>query len=102
MDSWIDLMRYKAPGTVVILVFIPLALLVTGCSGAHAEDPAAGAPPAARVVPFPDAALFTVDHPEQSPLSAATARPATSELAVTGAVTPDISKQVPVPSLATG
>jgi cobalt-zinc-cadmium efflux system membrane fusion protein len=54
------------------------------------------------VVPFPDATLFSVDHPEQFPLAAATAHPATSELVVTGVVAPDVSKQVPVPSLATG
>jgi len=31
-------------------------------------DTADGAPPPAKVVPFADAALFTVDHPEQFPL----------------------------------
>jgi membrane fusion protein, heavy metal efflux system len=43
-----------------------------------------------------------VDHPEQFPLAAATERPATSELVVTGTVTPDIARNVPVISLATG
>ena len=62
----------------------------------------AEAPPAPNVVPVADAALFTVARPDQFPLAAATARPATSELIVTGTVTPDVSKQVPVPSLATG
>jgi cobalt-zinc-cadmium efflux system membrane fusion protein len=65
-------------------------------------DPAAGAPPPANVVVTPDASLFTVDRPDQFPLATATARPTTSELVVTGTVTPDVSKQVPVPSLATG
>jgi cobalt-zinc-cadmium efflux system membrane fusion protein len=46
--------------------------------------------------------LFTVDHPEQFPLATATAHPTTSELIVTGTVTPDISRNVPVVSLASG
>jgi membrane fusion protein, heavy metal efflux system len=49
-----------------------------------------------------DAALFSVDHPEQFPLAQATARAATSELVVTGTVTPDVSRNVPVVSLASG
>jgi cobalt-zinc-cadmium efflux system membrane fusion protein len=43
-----------------------------------------------------------VDHPEQFPLAAATARSATSELVVTGTVTPDVARNVPVVSLASG
>src|SRR6202021_903283 len=65
-------------------------------------DPGAGAPPTANVVPFPDVALFTVEHPEQFPLATATEHATTSELVVTGTVTPDISRTVPVISLATG
>jgi len=45
---------------------------------------------------------FTVDHPERFPLVAAGDYVATPELNVTGNVSPDISRQVPVPSLATG
>ena len=59
-------------------------------------------PPEAKVVPAPDASLFTVDHPEQFPLAAATEHPTTSELVVTGTVTPDVSRNVPVVSLASG
>src|SRR3984957_10377413 len=96
------LMKFKGPGIVLLLVSIPATLMVTSCGNVHAEDPSAGLPPAAKVVPFGDAALFTVDHPEQFPLAAATEHPTASELVVTGTVTPDVSKQVPVPSLATG
>ena len=45
---------------------------------------------------------FTVDHPERFPLVTAGDYVATPELNVTGNVSPDISRQVPVPSLATG
>lgn len=94
-------MKHKGPGIVLLLVCFSV-LTLTSCGNVRAADPAAGLPPDAKVVPFPDAALFTVDHPEQFPLATATERPATSELVVTGTVTPDVSKQVPVPSLATG
>jgi membrane fusion protein, heavy metal efflux system len=95
-------MKYDLPGLTLAIIAVPLVLASTGCSGAHAQDPSAGLPPQAKVVPFADAALFTVDHPEQFPLATATEHPTASELVVTGTVTPDVSKQVPVPSLATG
>jgi cobalt-zinc-cadmium efflux system membrane fusion protein len=95
-------MTLKNPGITLLLFLVPVVLTVTGCSKGQAEDAAAGVPAPAKVVPFPDAALFSVDHPEQFPLATATAHPTTSELVVTGTVTPDVSKQVPVPSLATG
>jgi membrane fusion protein, heavy metal efflux system len=80
---------------------IPLLLTLGGCSRAQG-DPAAGAPPPANIVPAADPTLFTVDHPEQFPLAAATEHPTTSELVVTATVTPDIARNVPVISLATG
>jgi len=83
----------------LVLSFASL-LALAGCT-AHA-DPAAEAPPPANVVPGADPSLFTVDHPEQFPLTAAVERPTTSELVVTGAVTPDVARNVPVVSLASG
>src|SRR5271169_6582282 len=68
-------------------------LALVGCT-AHA-DPAAEAPPPANIVPGADPSLFTVDHPEQFPLAAAVQHLATSELVVTGAVTPDVARNVP-------
>jgi cobalt-zinc-cadmium efflux system membrane fusion protein len=75
-------------------------LLLAGCN-AHA-DPAEEAPPPANIVPAVDPSLFTVDHPEQFPLATAVERPSTSELVVTGAVTPDVARSIPVVSLASG
>jgi cobalt-zinc-cadmium efflux system membrane fusion protein len=75
-------------------------LVLAGCT-AHA-DPAAEAPPPANIVPGADPVLFTVDHPEQFPLETAVERPSTSELVVTGTVAPDIARNVPVVSLASG
>jgi cobalt-zinc-cadmium efflux system membrane fusion protein len=56
----------------------------------------------AKVVPDMDANSFKVDHPEQYPLAAAGEYAATPVLNVTGVVNPDVSRQVPVPSLASG
>ena len=79
---------------------LSLAGLLVGCS-VHA-DPAAEAPPPANIVPGADPSLFAVDHPEQFPLTAAVERSTTSELVVTGTVTPDVARNVPVVSLASG
>ena len=89
---------------IALIASIASCLALAGCGNVHAQGnaAAAGLPPAANVVPFPDAALFSVDHPEQFPVVAATEHTAPSELVVTGTVTPDVSKQVPVPSLASG
>ena len=74
--------------------------LMAGCS--KKNDPAAEAPPPPNVVLAAEPSLFTVDRPEQFPLATATERPAFSELTVTGTVAPDIARNVPVVSLATG
>ncbi|HWX92885.1 MAG TPA: efflux RND transporter periplasmic adaptor subunit, partial [Terriglobales bacterium] len=79
---------------------LTVPLMLWGCNG-HA-DAAAEAPPPPNVVPDVDLNLFAVDHPEQFPLVPAAARPTTSELVATGTVTPDVSRNVPVVSLASG
>jgi membrane fusion protein, heavy metal efflux system len=91
----------------IVLVSFAAMLCLQGCHSVHAQTSAdaattAGAPPDAKVVMAPDASLFSVDHPEQFPLAAAAEHPTTSELVVTGTVTPDVSKNVPVVSLASG
>ncbi len=80
-------------------------LLAAACAhkepGKENPRDATGPVPTA-VVPDLDANDFTVDHPERFPLAAAGEHTAAPELNVTGVVSPDISRQVPVPSLATG
>jgi membrane fusion protein, heavy metal efflux system len=96
-----SLLTSKRLATGLLLLSLAWLPTLNGCSNS-ASDPAAGAPPAAKVVLFPDVALFQVDHPEQFPLAAATQHPTFSELVVTGTVTPDVSRTVPVISLASG
>jgi cobalt-zinc-cadmium efflux system membrane fusion protein len=64
-------------------------------------DSGAGAVPT-TVLPDLDTNNFKVEHPEQFPLATAGEHVAAPELNVTGVVSPDVSRQVPVPSLATG
>ena len=76
-------------------------LLVSGCRKSD-DTPSAGAPPKATVETEQSANLFKPDHPSQFPLAAATAYSSTSSLSVTGSVNPDVSRTVPVISLASG
>jgi cobalt-zinc-cadmium efflux system membrane fusion protein len=73
-----------------------------GCAAKKKADPAAEAPPAAQVESAPDPTNVKVDHPEQFPVVTAIEYSAAPELNVTGTVSPDISRQIPVIALATG
>lgn len=83
------------------LVILPILLLVYGCGTAHGGVDA-GAPPPPRVVPDIDVTLFSVDNPDHFPLATAVEQRKVSELVVTGTITPDVSRSVPVISLASG
>ncbi|MGB7282668.1 MAG: efflux RND transporter periplasmic adaptor subunit [Candidatus Acidiferrum sp.] len=76
-------------------------LVSTGC-GQGSNDPNAGAPPPLRVETAADPNVFQVDHPEKFPLRAAIEHVAASQLSVTATVTPDVSRTVPVVTLASG
>ncbi|MBB5317882.1 efflux RND transporter periplasmic adaptor subunit [Tunturibacter empetritectus] len=88
--------RHPAP-----LLFCFGACLLAGCS-AKPSDPKSEAPPAAVVQPDADPNLIHVDHPDQFTLTAATDYAATSTIQVTGTVNPDISRTIPVISIASG
>ncbi|HZL55832.1 MAG TPA: efflux RND transporter periplasmic adaptor subunit [Bryobacteraceae bacterium] len=79
-----------------------LALLTAGCGKEAKPDPAAEAPPAAQVEHVGETGLIKVEHPEQFPVATASSYSAGSELNVTGVVAADISRAVPVISLASG
>src|SRR6202161_2541664 len=94
-------MKRVSSQTSLFLLGAAALLALAGCKSAQV-DAAAQEPPPAKIVPFGDAALFSVEHPEQFPLAAAAEHPTTSELVVTGTVMPDVSRNVPVVSLASG
>jgi cobalt-zinc-cadmium efflux system membrane fusion protein len=83
-----------------------LALTMIACSSFSAckKDfaPADGAPPTPQVAQAGDMSLVTVDNPSQFTLAIAEKREAFSELSVTGSVLPDVSREIPVISLANG
>jgi cobalt-zinc-cadmium efflux system membrane fusion protein len=87
------------------LTMLPIALAASlamgGCKSEKA-DAAAEAPPPAKVIPALDPSFFAVEHPELYPIATATEYQAPSQLFVTGTVFPDISRTIPVISLASG
>jgi cobalt-zinc-cadmium efflux system membrane fusion protein len=85
---------------VVIATALSLCML-SGCGG-EKHDPAAQAPPPVQVETEGGVSLITVDHPDRFPLTAATRYVSTSTLNVTGTVSPDVSRTIPVISIASG
>jgi membrane fusion protein, heavy metal efflux system len=65
-------------------------------------DPAQGATPAAQVVETGSSGIVTVEKPERFSLAQAGRIDAPETLSVTGSVFPDVSREVPVISLANG
>jgi cobalt-zinc-cadmium efflux system membrane fusion protein len=72
------------------------------CGQTVKADPKAEAPPVAQVVPAGNSSVVTVDHPEQYQVVTAGRYDAAPELNVTGTVNPDVSRNVPVISIASG
>ena len=82
---------------------IGLTVALNGCAGTQAKgDTGDTGPRPASVESDVNPENFRVDHPERFPLATADQRTAAPELNVTGVVSPDITRQVPVPSLVTG
>jgi cobalt-zinc-cadmium efflux system membrane fusion protein len=77
-------------------------LSLSACGGKQQNIGNAGAPPPAKVEKEQDVTLLTVEHPDLFPIYKATAYSAAPTLSVTGTVNPDISRTVPVITLATG
>jgi len=76
------------------------AVILAGCGGKAASG--GGAPPQAKVEQETDVSLLQVEHPEQFPVVQATESLQAPSLTVTGVVSPDVSRTVPVISLASG
>ncbi len=76
--------------------------LLTSCEKKVDASSADTGPRQAVVEQDMDANNFKVDHPDQFPIATAGSYQSTSDLNVTGVVNPDVSRQVPVISLASG
>jgi cobalt-zinc-cadmium efflux system membrane fusion protein len=88
----------------IAIVCLALSLVLNGCGKLQGESGpnADTGPHPATVEPDLNADNFRVDHPERFPVVTAAEYMATPELNVTGTISPDVSRQVPVPSLASG
>jgi cobalt-zinc-cadmium efflux system membrane fusion protein len=95
------IMKSKAMGFALLPMVLITTLVISGCKSDKVNADAE-APPPAKVVPGVDVTFFAVEHPELYPIVTATEYQAPSQLFVTGTVFPDISRNVPVISLASG
>src|SRR5215471_18327915 len=95
-------MRTELGGPITMaIVCASAAFLLLGCNQSQA-NPKDEVPPPVTVEPEMDANNFKVDRPEQFPLVTAVEHKAVPALNVTGVVQPDITRAVPVISLASG
>ncbi len=79
-------------------------IVVCACMAACGEksDPKAEAPPPTKIETVEDRNVFEAEKPEQFALVTAEQHLSVRQLKVTGTVAPDVSRSVPVVSLATG
>jgi cobalt-zinc-cadmium efflux system membrane fusion protein len=93
------------PFVIQLVLLFGLALAVAGCSrkvAADSDRQSGTGPRPAAVETEVDQGSFEVDHPEQFRLTKAGEIETAPELNVTGVISPDVSRQVPVISTATG
>jgi cobalt-zinc-cadmium efflux system membrane fusion protein len=91
--------QYKT--SLVFFLGAAVLLFASACNS-KPEDQKAEAPPKADVEKRADVNVIQVDHPEQFPLVAAQEHESYATLNVTGSVNPDISREIPVITLANG
>jgi cobalt-zinc-cadmium efflux system membrane fusion protein len=85
-----------------VLFTAGLAVLCSLAACKKAFSPGDGAPPPQQVVKSGDPSLVSVDKPDQFPLVTAEKVEAAAQLQATGSVFPDVSREIPVISLANG
>jgi len=93
---------YPSRKTSIALAMAALmGLAITGCKSKETGD---GAPPAVKVIQVADMNLVTIDANDvgKFPIPAAGQIESAAELSATGSVFPDVSREVPVISLANG
>jgi membrane fusion protein, heavy metal efflux system len=88
--------RRMLSGAVLLLPFLLAAVMFLGCSSTKAG------PTAGVVETNPDPDVFTMQHPEQFPITAGQVRKVSDEIHVNGVIAPDVNRSVPVVSLGGG
>jgi cobalt-zinc-cadmium efflux system membrane fusion protein len=86
----------------LIAAGVSLSFVLIGCGAKVQADAKAEAPPAAQVENETDGSLFKVEHSEQFPVVTAGEHDTAPELKTTGSVNADVSRNIPVISLASG
>jgi cobalt-zinc-cadmium efflux system membrane fusion protein len=91
----------RPPRCLVVALALSGSVVIGGCKG---KDQGSGAPPPAQVIQVPDMNLIAIDENDVAkfPLASAEKVALAPELNVTGSVNPDVSREVPVISLANG
>jgi membrane fusion protein, heavy metal efflux system len=79
-----------------------LSILFSGCNRNVKADTSTTDEPPVQVVSKREASLVKVDHPERFELATADRHAASPELKVTGVISADVSRNVPVISIASG
>jgi len=86
----------------LIAACVSLGFGLTGCGAKVQADAKIGAPPAAEVENETDSSLFKVENAQQFPIVTAAEHDTAPELKTTGSVNADVSRNIPVISLASG
>ena len=92
----------KPCSTLRAALLVLLALSLLSCRQMNAKDSRFDNPPPAEVERVRHDGLVTVDHPERFPVASVSSRSAPIELNVTGVVSSDVARNVPVVSVAAG
>jgi len=95
-------MKHRSSATISLVLGTSLASCLLSSCNRGRVDAAAEAPPPAQVEREQDGGAFKVDHPEQFALATAGKLEAAPELNVTGTVSPDITRNIPAISIASG
>ncbi|HEY2470315.1 MAG TPA: efflux RND transporter periplasmic adaptor subunit [Terracidiphilus sp.] len=87
--------------TAAVAISVVVSLSFSGCKS---QDAGSGAPPPARVIEVSNMSLISIPSADvhKFPIATAGQIEASSELSATGTVFPDVSREVPVISLANG
>lgn len=94
--------RLKTSGSFTSTSILMLLALSSISACKSHETAGDGAPPTMPVAQTGDMSLVSVDKPDQFPLVSVDAYEARATLSVTGTVNPDIAREIPVISLASG
>jgi cobalt-zinc-cadmium efflux system membrane fusion protein len=86
----------------LIAICASLVLLLEGCGDKVQADTKAEAPPPAQVENETDSSIFKVENAQQFPVVTAGEHDTAPELKTTGSVNADVSRNIPVISLASG